>query len=91
MIDIVTTRETSRSATVPPVILFVLTVLMLIASFLVGYGHKGKRNLVLVAGFALMTTIALYVIIELDRPRRGILNLDQTEYKIIELKELLEH
>ena len=90
MIDIATTRDTSRLASVPPVILLVLGVLMLIASFLVGYGQKGKRNIVLVIGFALMTTIALYVIIELDRPRRGILNLNQEQHKIVELKELLQ-
>ena len=91
MIDIVTTRDTSRIAKVPPVILLVLVVLMLIASFLVGYGQKGKRNLVLITGFALMTTIALYVIIELDRPRRGILTLDREEQKIVELKELFKY
>ncbi|HEX6181802.1 MAG TPA: hypothetical protein VFZ47_11200 [Chitinophagaceae bacterium] len=91
MIDIVTTRDTARLAMVPPVILIVLAVLMLIASFLVGYGQKGRRNLVLVTGFALMTTIALYVIIELDRPRRGILNLNKEEHRIVELKELLEY
>jgi len=91
MIDIVTTRDTSRLASVPPIILLVLAVLMLIASFLVGYGQKGKRNLVLIVGFALMTTIALYVIIELDRPRRGILNLNLEQHKIVELKDLLRY
>ena len=90
MIDIVIAREVSRFATVPPIILIVLVVLILIGSFLVGYGHKGRRNYVLITGYALMTTIALYVILELDRPRKGLLNLDREEHMIVELRELLK-
>jgi hypothetical protein len=90
MIDLVFTREVSRFASVPPIILFVLVVLILIGSFLVGYGHKGKRNFVLITGYALMTTIALYVILELDRPRKGVLNLNREEHLIVELKQLLK-
>lgn len=90
MIDIVTTRENSRLSKVPPLILIVLGVLMLISSFLVGYDQKGKRNLVLITSFAVMTTIALYLILELDRPRRGLLNLNKEEQNIVELRELLK-
>jgi hypothetical protein len=89
MIDIVSTRDAARLAKVPPVILFVLVVLVLISAFLVGYGQSGERNIVLVTGFALMTTIALYMIIELDRPRRGILTLRNEEQRIVELREML--
>jgi hypothetical protein len=89
MIDIVTVRESGRQSKVPPIILSMLLILTLTSSFLVGYGHKGKhRNLVMICTFSLMTTIALYLILELDRPRRGILNLDAAEQHITGLRDL---
>jgi hypothetical protein len=90
MIDITTTRDAQRLAKVPPFILLVLAILILTSSFLVGYGQKGKRNLVWVSAFAIMTTITLYLILELDRPKRGLINLDREEYKIVELRGMLE-
>ena len=90
MIDIVTTRDAGRVAKVPPIILWVLLVLTMIAGFLTGYGEKGKPgSLVLIIGFAAMTTVTVFLILELDRPRRGILNLNTAQQKIIELRALL--
>jgi hypothetical protein len=89
MIDIVTTRDAGRVAKVPPIILAVLFVLTVIAGFLAGYSNKGKRrNLILLFGFTAMTTVTLYLIMELDRPRRGIINLDAAEQKITDLKTM---
>ncbi len=89
MIDIVTVRESLRKTKVPPVILLLLVILTLMSSFLVGYGYKGKRrNPVMIAVFSLMTTITLYLILELDRPRRGILNLNSAAQHITELREM---
>ena len=88
MIDIVSTREAARTGKVPVVIIVMLFVLMISSGFLVGYGQKSKnRNQVMTVGFALMTTLAFYLVIELDRPRRGIINLDGTEQQIVNLRE----
>jgi hypothetical protein len=35
-----------------------------------------------------MTTITVYLILDLDRPRRGILNLDAAEQKVVELRNM---
>lgn len=90
MIDITTTRDAQRLAKVPPFILFVLAILILTSSFLVGYGQKGKRNLIWVSAFALMTAMTMYLILELDRPKRGLINLDREEHKISELRGMLD-
>ncbi|GAO44550.1 hypothetical protein FPE01S_03_05880 [Flavihumibacter petaseus NBRC 106054] len=88
MTDIVSTREASRVAKVPPIILILLLVLTLGSSFLLGYGTKTKqRNDVMIFGFTLLTTMVLYLIIELDRPRRGILTLDAAEKMIVDLRK----
>lgn len=91
MIDIVTTRDAERNAHVPESILWMLFLLTLTGSFITGYGLKKERfNWVIVSGFALMTTLAIYLILDLDRPRRGIINMDETHHKVIELKDLLK-
>jgi len=65
-----------------------LIILIQTSAFLVGYSQKSKkRNLVMNYGFAVMISLALYLVLELDRPRRGIINLDSTEQKILDLRE----
>jgi len=87
MIDIVSTRNSNRLAKVPPLILIVLLTLTLTSGFLSGYSNKAKhRNMVFVIAFALMTTLALYLVMELDRPRRGIINLDAAQKNITDLR-----
>jgi hypothetical protein len=91
MIDIVTTRDASRIAHVPESILYMLFLLTLAGSFIMGYSSNGKRfNWVIVGGFALMTVMTIYLILDLDRPRRGIINMDETQHKIIELKSMVK-
>jgi hypothetical protein len=90
MMDITTTRDADRNAHVPESILWMLFLLTLAGSFVTGYGAKDKRfNWVIVGSFALMTSLTIYLILDLDRPRRGIINMDQTHSKIVELKLLL--
>ncbi len=87
MIDIVVTREAARKAMVPRMILVVLSILILVSAFLSGYGSKNlERNKVLVMAFAVMTTLALYLIIDLDRPRQGFVNLDSAEKLMVDLR-----
>lgn len=90
MMDMITTRDSDRNAHVPESIYWLLFLLTLTGSFIMGYGSKGKRfNWILVSGFALMTVMTIYLILDLDRPRRGIINMDLTHAKIVELKDLL--
>jgi hypothetical protein len=89
VIDIVTTREASRVNVVPRLIIVVLALLTLISSFLAGYGSKGhERNTVMVFAFTIMTTLALYLVIELDRPRQGYINLKEVEQLMVNLRTM---
>jgi hypothetical protein len=86
-IDIVTTREASRRSVVPRLVMWVLSILTLVSAFLSGYGSKNhERNKVLVIAFAFMTTLALYLVIDLDRPRQGIINLNAVHQLMINLR-----
>jgi hypothetical protein len=90
MIDIVSTRDAERKAHVPESIIWLLLILTLAGSFIIGYGTKGKLNSVMVWSFSLMTAITIYLILDLDRPRRGIINTDEAHSSIVELKEMLK-
>jgi hypothetical protein len=93
MIDINTTREGGRRAMIPGMILIVLCILIIVSAFLSGYGSKSlERNKVLVFAFAIMTTLALYLVIDLDKPRQGFVNLNSTEQLLVDLRTLFtEH
>jgi hypothetical protein len=82
MIDITSTRAVSVRTHTPPVILIALIVLTLVCSLLVGYGLAGGKpfatNLHMI-GFAVMMTVTLYVILDLDHPRVGFIRLDYVD------------
>jgi len=87
VIDIVTTRDESRLAKVPPPILIVLLLMTATGSFLVGYDPK-EKNKILIFCFAFVSCLTLYIILELDHPRRGLINLDSAANKIRDLRNL---
>jgi hypothetical protein len=90
VIDIVTARDADRAAKIPPVVMLALLILILTGSFLVGYDQAvAKRRKIFFVGFAFMTTIAVYLILELERPRSGLINLEDTEKYIVELKRMV--
>jgi hypothetical protein len=79
MIDITTTRAVALKTHTPPIIMGALIVLALFCSLLAGYGlASGKpfsMNLHRV-GFALIMTLTIYVIFDLDHPRFGVIRVD---------------
>ncbi len=91
MIDVVTSREEIKNATVPESIFWLLFMLILTASFIIGYSTNGKKvNHVLIYGFSVMTVLTVFLILDLDRPRRGIINANNTEQKIVALREMFK-
>jgi hypothetical protein len=92
MIDLVTERNAMREARIPTLILVMLLLLTMVSAFMSGYSHKAKkRNLVMITAFALMTTFTIYIVLELDRPLRGLISIDSAQQKIVDQKLLLKN
>lgn len=92
MIDAVHTREVARLARVPDLILWLLIILTLLGSMIIGYSKKESgKDWVVLTIYALMTVITIYTVIDLDRPRRGFIKTDIAHEKIFELRELFEN
>jgi hypothetical protein len=89
MIDITTTRAIALRTHTPPTILVALVLLTLICSLLVGYGLAGGKpfatNLHMI-GFALMMTVTIYVILDLDHPRVGLIRLDYVDQALADVR-----
>ncbi len=88
MIDAMSKREASRISRVPESILWLLFLLTLTGSFIVGYASNAKRiNWIVIILYSLMTVMTVYLILDLDRPRRGLISTNITHQN---MKKLLE-
>jgi len=77
MFDIVTTRMAATQMHPPAAVWMMLGGLTLVCSFLVGYnlGDSVRRNWLHVLTFALLFSLTLYVIIDMEYPRMGLIRV----------------
>jgi hypothetical protein len=89
MIDITTTRTMATQMHPPMVIFAMLFGLALAASLLAGYGMAGSklRRWFHMLGFALVMAVAIYVILDIEYPRLGLIRVDAFDQALIDLRE----
>jgi len=84
-----TSRDASGKARVPYSIIWLLIMLALLGSFIIGYAKKQRKtDWIILFIYALMTVITLYTILDLDRSRSGLIKTEGAHIKIDELKDL---
>jgi len=92
MIDITTTRTTATRFH-PPTIIYVLLILLALASALLA-GHAmataKARSWAHVVGFAVAMAVSLYVILEIEYPRLGLIRVDSFDETLAELRQLMK-
>lgn len=88
MIDITATRVTATSNHPPAVIYVLLMALSLIGALLVGYGTSPNkdRSLLHQGTFALVTSLAIYVIVDLEYPRLGLIRIDAADQALLDVR-----
>lgn len=89
MIDVTTTRLSGEKAKVPQSILIMLFFLAMIIAFYGGYseGRKGKVDWLVQTGFCVLVSLVVLFTLDLDRPRRGFVNLDIPNQTMIDLRK----
>ncbi|QVL48291.1 MAG: DUF4239 domain-containing protein [Thiocapsa sp.] len=88
MFDITTTR-TNATAIHPPMIIYgMLVVLTLAAALMAGYGMAGSkgRPWLHIVGFALVMALAVYIIIDLEYPRIGLIRVEGFDQALMNLR-----
>ncbi len=88
MIDVVTTRTMATQIHPPVVIFLMLFALTLAGALLAGYGMAGgrTRNWLHIVGFAAVMSVAVYIIIDLEYPRVGLIRVDTFDQALVELR-----
>jgi hypothetical protein len=92
MFDIVTTR-TMALRMHPPLIIFVmLFVLALASALLAGHGLAGgkQRDWFHMVGFAAMIAAAVYVILDLEFPRLGLIRVEAFDQALVDLLQSMQ-
>ena len=92
MIDITTTRA-AATQNHPPVVIFVLLCgLSLISALLVGHGASvgRERSWLHTATFAATLALSVYVIVDLEFPRLGLIRIDSADQVLIDLRKSMD-
>ena len=87
MIDVSTSRAVALSTHTPLIILGALSMMAMFCSLLVGYGLAGSKpfNMVLhMVGFASVMTATIFVIVDLDYPRVGLIRLEFVDQALMD-------
>lgn len=89
MIDIATTRTMALQVHPPSIIYALLFGLGLICSLLAGYrmGSGQYRGWIHVFGFALVTVIVVYVVLDIEYPRTGLFRLKGADQLLVRLRQ----
>lgn len=88
MIDITATRTMATQLHPPTVIFALLFGLALASALLAGYGMAGgkSRNWLHMIGFAAVMAVAVYVIIDIEYPRLGLIRVDAFDQALADLR-----
>lgn len=89
MFDITTVR-TAAIQTHPPWIIFaMLAMLAFVSSLLAGYGMAGSklRSWMHMISFALIMSVSVYVILDLEFPRLGLIRIDNFDQFLVSLRQ----
>ncbi len=92
MIDITTTR-TMAAQLHPPIIIFImLAVAALVSALLAGYGMAGgkKRSWMHMIALAVIMAMALYVILDMEFPRLGLIRVDAFDQALADLRQSMK-
>jgi hypothetical protein len=92
MIDITTTRTMAAEMHPPAVVFIMLAVAALASSLLAGYGMAGgkSRSWVHMLAFAAIMAVTVYVILDIEYPRLGLMRVDAFDRALVELRQSMK-
>jgi hypothetical protein len=92
MVDITTTRSAATRMHAPSIILVMLGLLVLTCAMLAGHDMAAspKRSWSHIFGFAILMTLAVYVILDLEYPRVGLIRVDPLDRMLVDLRRSMD-
>jgi hypothetical protein len=91
MIDVMTTRTVALRSHPPAIIFVILLVLLLASSLLAGYGTSAGVALswLHMVGFAFIMATTVYVNLDIEFPRVGLVRIDYVDEAMVELRNTM--
>jgi len=88
MFDIGETRRLATEMHPPVAIYLMLGLLVMVSAFLAGFGQSraSRQSMLHLAGFAAVTSIAIYFILDMEYPRLGLIRVDSFDTALLELR-----
>lgn len=92
MIDITTTRIAATENHPPMVIFAMLAVIALASAMMAGFelASSTTRSWLHTLGFAVILSVAVYVILDLEYPRRGLIRVDAFDHYIVDVRNSMK-
>jgi dolichyl-phosphate-mannose--protein O-mannosyl transferase len=93
MINVPTSRAIAAMTHTPKVVFAVLLILGLVCSLLAGYvlaGIETRKVRLYIVAFAVVVTLTIYMIFDLDYPRFGLIRLDFADQGLIDLLDSMK-
>ncbi len=91
MIDITTSREIALRTHLPPMIVALQITIALLSGVLAGFAmSKGKRNRMHELIFAIVISVTIYAVLDLDSPRSGLIRLDAADSTLQKLRSSIQ-
>ena len=90
VIDLSATREWMRRYHMPASVVWLLGLSIILCGAMTGHalGEAGQRHVGLALGLNLLILIVVFVVLDFDRPRRGLIRVDQTP--LIQLRDSMK-
>ncbi|HEV2672516.1 MAG TPA: hypothetical protein VGU74_15590 [Gemmatimonadales bacterium] len=90
VIDLSATREWMRRYHMPPSVVWLLALSIILCGAMTGHalGEAGQRHVGIALGLNLLILMVAFVVLDFDRPRRGLIRVDQTP--LIQLRESMK-
>jgi len=88
MFDITTTRRAATYRHPPPAVFAMVALLALVGALFVGFGSAGHAapSRIHMFGFALVLALVVYIILELEFPRFGVIRVNRADQIMIDLR-----
>ncbi len=91
MMDVATKKTIAKQTHLSGVVFTLLAVAALLSGLVAGFGMaRGRRNWLSILVYALIVTVTLYVMLDMEYPRDGLIGITTADHAMIDLRDSIQ-